>query len=246
MKANAKFYFVPVGRPSKGVRVKLCKIGYAKLQKHSAKVQYKKAEGKVHSLRNPDKQRIKRQPYIRARYLDWATGKEVRPELGRWLLDSEIPVAHINGDLLDFRLKNLLARETPRQEAVHKRAAEKRAKREERSVRWAAKRAADHARRPEKEPDGLTPEEQVTTLGSPEFQHILRRIAGRYVRERIRRSDHPADEIRAPEIVAEIVQEVTAASLGRIRKGLVRNVRAYASFAVQTQARKPEKRGHVK
>ena len=56
-----------------------------------------------------------------ARYRDRATGKEVRPELGRWLLDSEVPVAHLNRDPLDFRLENLVAQETDRQKAVHQR-----------------------------------------------------------------------------------------------------------------------------
>jgi len=225
-------------------------MGYSKLLRHAAKLQYKRAEGiKDHASPFRHRLRIKGIPYVFARYRDRDTGKEVRPELGRWLLDSGLPVAHLNRDPLDFRLENLVAQETDRQLAVHQRAALKRERREERSAKWAAKRAADHARRPEKGSDDLTPEQQEAELCSTEFQQLLLRVAGSFVKDHMQpgKAGHPNDEMRAPEIVAE----VTAASLKPIREGRVKNVRAFTYSAVRTQANNERKRmleklGHVK
>ena len=44
----------------------------------------------------------KRKPYIFARYNDPATGKVTQPELGRWLLEYDLPVVQLNGDPLDW------------------------------------------------------------------------------------------------------------------------------------------------
>ena len=158
MKANAKFYFVPVGLPRNGFQplAKLCEIGHAKMQKFEASLQCRKAEGvkKDAHFANPDPLHIKRIPYIFARFTDPATGKATRPELGRWLLNSQLPVSHINGEPLDFRLENLVAPETDKQKRIHEQAALKRAASEARTARWAEKRAADWARRPRKGPDG--------------------------------------------------------------------------------------------
>jgi hypothetical protein len=229
MKANTKFYFVPVGLPRNGVQpplAKLCEVGHAKIQKYDAKLQYKKAEGikKDHHPLNFDPLRIKGTPYVRARYRDPETGKERRMELGRWLLDSEIPVAHLNRKLLDFRLENLIAQETPKQKAIHERAASERAAREARSAKWAAKRAL----RPQTAPDGLTPAEQEAKLCSGKFQRTLRNTAYRHLPHAMRKYINPAD----------IVNEVTAGCLKPIREDRVDDIGKYAYTAVRTQARK--------
>jgi hypothetical protein len=241
MKANTKFHFVPVGLPRNGVQpplAKLCEFGHAKIQKYDAKLQYKKAEGikKDHHPLNFDPLRIKGTPYVRARYRDPETGKERRMELGRWLLDSELPVAHINGDLQDFCLENLVAQETAKQKAIHERAALRRAASQERSARWAEKRAADHARRPKKGPDGLTPEQQEAELCSPEYQKLLRKLAY----SRLRDATH-----LAVEMAAEIVAEVTTGCLKPVRERQVEDVRAYSYFSVRTQADKARKKARA-
>jgi hypothetical protein len=234
MKPNAKFFFVPVGLPRNGVQMlaKVCEVGRLKLQKHAASLQCRTAKVKVYSIGNPDKHRIRRTPYLFARYRDRATGKERRFELGRWLLDSELPVAHINGDLQDFCLENLVAQDTAKQKAIHERAALRRAASQERSARWAEKRAADHARRPKKGPDGLTPEQQEAELCSPEYQKLLRKLAY----SRLRDATH-----LAVEMAAEIVAEVTTGCLKPVRERQVEDVRAYSYFSVRTQADKARK-----
>jgi hypothetical protein len=238
MKANAKFFFVPVGKRSKGVLAKLCQIGYAKLQKYEASLQYRKSEGiKIdHHPLNPDPLRIKKKPYVFARHRDPASGKETRPELGRWLRDSRIPVAHLNGDPLDFCIENLVAQETAKQLAVHQRAALKRATSEARTARWAEKRAADWARRPRKGPDGLTPAEKEAELCSAKFQRTLYRMAKTYIALNVHKlgSKQITD---AP----DVVNEVTTECLRRVREGRIDNIRAYAFFSVRTQAKNPRK-----
>jgi hypothetical protein len=169
---KGKVYLVPVGLSKQ--RVTLCSVGYSKLLKNKAKLQYKKAEGiKAHGGRLYDDLVIKRSPYIFARYCDSATGKEVRPELGRWLLASKLPVTHLNGKPLDFRLKNLVAQETGKQVIRHAKATVKRIAREE----LAAKRKAEGALKPLPKPDGLTPDEQIAVMSDKEFRDKLTRKA---------------------------------------------------------------------
>ncbi len=236
MRGKAKVFLVPVGLAKNARNAKLCAVGNAKLIKHGATLQYRQSEELTfHANPYRDDRAIKRRPYIFARYCDPATEKVTRPEFGKWLLNSKLPVAHRNHDLLDFRLENLEARETEKQKAVHKRAALKRAERERRSAQWEAKRAADHALRPEKGPDGLTPAQQVEKLCSREFQNILLCTAGRYVTDQMWRgtSEKPTDEMRAPELVAR----VTAEAIPYVKRGKVRNVCAYVYYALRTQAK---------
>jgi hypothetical protein len=238
MQTNAKIFLVPVGRPGKNVKVKVCKAGYAKLQAHAASLQYKKAEGirKDHHPLNFDPLRIKRTPYVFARFTDRATGKTTRPELGRWLLNSQLPVSHINDEPLDFRLENLVAQETDKQKRIHEQAALKRAASEARKARWAEKRAADWARRPRKGPDGLTPAEKEAELCSAKFQRTLCRMAKTYIALNMHKlgSKQITD---AP----DVVNEVTTECLRRVREGRIDNIRAYAFFSVRTQAKNPRK-----
>jgi hypothetical protein len=227
---DSKCFFVPIGKPIKGVQPQamVCGEGRAKLEAHDATLHYKKAEQLcVHGAWRDTIELKKARPRIRAKHRDKATGKTVRKELGRFLLGSKLPVAHLNNDPLDFRLENLVAQETDRQKAIHQRAAEKRATRKERSERWKEKRAADHARSPRKEPDGLTPAEQETKLCSPAFQDVLRKMALRYIPDAMRQYTDTRD----------VVNEVMPGLLKRVRAGKVGNVRAYSYFAVRTQAR---------
>jgi len=223
---DEEVFEVPVGRSRKGIRAKLCKTGYAKLLKHFAKLQYRKSEGK--STRGDPlraSSHIKRNPYIFARYRDAATGKDLRTELGRWLLDSrELPVIHLNGDSLDFRLDNLKPQESARQKARHERAAAKRAKRDRRSAEWAAKRAL----RPPTKPDGLTPEGKVAAILDKKFQRKLRKRAGAII----------GDPLRAEKVVDELV----AGSIQRILSGEVKNACGYIWVALKTQAIKERDR----
>jgi hypothetical protein len=240
---------VPVGLSKKKINVMVCAAGLAKLQAHAAKVQYRKAEGHV-TRGNPwyDAQgdiAVQRVPYIFARFVDPTTGKTARPELGKFLLGASQPVVHINSEPLDFRLENLEARATEKQ---IKRAATAQARRAEREKK-AAERAERFAKRKASPPDSLTPEEQVAFLFSGEFQKELKRIAGAIVRDNTRTGtvEHPTDERRVPEILAE----VTVGALKRIRDGVVLNVCAYVKQAVRTQARKERARkwynqGHVR
>ena len=183
---SPKTYLVPVGLKKRGINATLCEAGNAMVQEYAAKLEYKKAESRITIgsvwLDERDVTRVKKKPYIRARLLDVNTGKVVRLELGRWLLGSEIPVAHKNGDLLDFRIENLEARETERQQKRHECAAARRAKREAKKAARAAKRAKHYASRPSAGPDGLTPDQQLGVLLSEDFRKELVRIAGSIVR----------------------------------------------------------------
>ena len=240
---------VPVGLGKKKVNVVVCAAGLTKIQAHAAKVQYRKAEGCV-SHGNPwydlrGDVTVQRVPYIFARYLDPATGRTARPELGKFLLGSSIPVAHFNGDPLDFRIENLEPRQTEKQ---IKRAAIAAAKREERDKKKAA-RSAKLALKPPKERDGLTPDEQFSVLFDVKFQSSLTRMAGAIVRDPFQRGTpmKPTDEKRGEEIVSA----VTESALQPIRNGQVKDVRSYAYTAVRTQARKERGRkwaklGHIR
>src|SRR5580704_12880327 len=181
----ARRFHLPVGR-SRRVSVKLCDIGFAKIKEFSAKVQYRKAEGRPSSgdlwdILQGDE--VKRRPYIFARFTDPATGKTKRPELGRWLLGTDLPVVHLNGDPTDFTLENLEARESDRQRIRRERAYPLKVAREKKKARAQAKRLA---RKPAV-PDGLTPDQQFALMFSEDFVASLVRIAGAIVRDDLRR-----------------------------------------------------------
>jgi hypothetical protein len=244
---------VPVGLPKRGINALLCEVGNAKRQEHAAKLEPRKAEGRVTLgsvwLDERDVRRVKKKPNIRARFLDVNTGKVVRLELGRWLLGSSIPVAHKNGDPLDFRIENLEARETEKQRKRSEGAAAKRAKREAKKAERAAKRAKHYASRPSAGPDGFTPEQQLGVLLSEDFRKELVRIAGAIVRDQMDdgTAERPTDEKRGEELVSEVVGGV----INRVRAGTVRNVREYTKWSVRVQARLEMgkvwyKLGHVK
>jgi hypothetical protein len=219
MVEDPEVFLVPVGKLSRNVQAKLCEVGFVRLLERKASLYPRKVK-----KRSPiDPRRVYRHNYIHVRYCDAVTGNDdLRQELGRWLLNSGlIPVAHLNGDPLDFRLENLVARETA-------------AKREKREAA-AARRNAKRIHRPENKPDGLTPKEQEEKLCSADFQNLLLRTAGSYVRDQMQCGTYekPTDDKRAPEIVARVVAE----AIPYIRRGKVRDVAAYAYSAVRTQAR---------
>ncbi|MCU1240990.1 MAG: hypothetical protein JWO71_1716 [Candidatus Acidoferrum typicum] len=242
---TAEVFSVPVGRTKSGKAVTLCATGLARVKAHAAKVQYRSADGHI-TIGNLWKhatnvRRIKRVPYIFARFVDPATGKTARPQLGKFLLGASLPVAHKNGDSLDFRLENLEARETERQKARRITAQEKRETRE----RAAAKRAL----KPPKEPDGLTPEQQLAVLFDERFQKHLRQMAGAIIRDPLERGTglKPTDEKRGDEVVSMVMD----AAIQPIRNGKVKDVRAYLYTAVLKQAKKERARkwygmGHVR
>jgi len=249
MTSQPEVFHVPVGRTKSGVKVTLCSSGLAKLQTHAAKVQYRTAEGRVVTgepwLHVRKIKRVKRIPYLFARFVDGTTGKTARPELGKFLLGASLPVAHLNGDRLDFRLENLEARETGKQKARRIKAQEKREARE----RKAAGRAAKLALKRPQEPDGLTPEEQLAVLFDEQFHRRLTRMASAIIRDPLRTGTHskPTEEKRGPEVVSMVVDS----AIQPVRNGQVRNVRAYVYVSVLTQARKERARrwygmGHVR
>lgn len=224
MPENEKTFEVTVGRPKKGVKVTLCAAGHAKLIAHAAKLQYRKAEGTTRSQISSSRH-VKRNPYIFVRYRALVAGSETRPELGRWLLDSEkIPVVHLNGNPLDFRIENLQARESDRQRARRERAASKRNEREKRSAAWAAKRAL----RPPPIPDGLTPDQKLMAILDDKFQEKLRRRAGAIIGD--------------PGRAENVVHEVVLGSVARIKSGEVENARGYLWQSVKIQALKERDR----
>jgi len=235
MTAQVELFHVPVGRTKSGRRIILCASGLAKVQEHDAKIQYKKAEGEV-TVFSPrigthiQKNRLIRKPYIFARFIDPDTGRTIRPELGRWLLDTQLPVTHRNGDPADFTLPNLEARESERQK---KRRIVAQAKREVREKK-AAERAAKLALKPQKPPDGLTPDEQLAVLFDEQFQAKLTRMASAIIRDPLQKGTpkKPTDEKRGPEVVSMVVDS----AIQPVRNGQVRNVRAYIYRAVLTQA----------
>ena len=243
-----KTYLVPIGPKKRGINATLCEIGYAKVEQHAAKLQYRKSEGKVLRLcqrLHVEGADLKRKPYIFARFIAPATGKTKRPELGRWLLDSELPVIHLNGDPLDFRVANLAAQETQRQKERRELAAARRAERDERKAKAAERRTA---KKPVT-PDGLTPEQQLAVAFDPKFLKALTRVASAIVRDPMQRGTRlsPTDEKRGDEIVSMVIDDSIKAIMG----GQVKNVRGYLWVAVLTQARKERARkwygmGHVR
>jgi hypothetical protein len=240
---------VPVGLSKKNVSVKVCAAGLTKLHAHAAKIQYRKAEGRVthgNFWRDAHNDTIvRRTPYVFARFISPVTGRTARPELGKFLLGASLPVAHLNADPLDFTLENLEARTTEKQK---QRAATAQAKRADREAK-AKKHAERFAKRRSSPPDGLTPDEQVSVLFDEQFQRELKRIAGAIVRDskRTGTAKYPTDERRVPELLAD----VTVGVLKLIRAGQIKNVRAYVKQSVRTQARNERARswygmGHVR
>lgn len=246
---TAEVFSVPVGRTKSGKTVTLCRAGLEKLQSHGAKVQYRCAEGRI-SSGNPmitakNVRWVKRVPYFFARFIDPVTGKTARPQLGKFLLGASLPVAHKNCDSLDFRLENLEARESERQKKRRIAAQKKR----EACEKKAADRAAKIALKPPKEPDGLTPEEQLAVLFDEKFQEYLRRMAGAIIRDPLERGTElkPTDEKRGDEVVSAVVD----AAIKPVQNGQVKDVKAYVYTAVLIQARKERalkwyKLGHVR
>jgi hypothetical protein len=238
-------HLIPVGLPKRGINVTVCEVGYAKIQDAAAKLDPVKAEGKVNGRPSwNDSLEVRKKPYIRARFLD-DNAKVVRPELGRWLLGSTLPVAHINGNPLDFRICNLEARETDKQRKRREGAATKRTKREEKKAELAAKRA----NRPPVEPDGLTTDEQFAVMFDAEFHKKLTRMAGAIIRDPMEKGtvERPTDARRADEVVSAVIE----GSIGRVKTGMVRNIKAFLWSAVRTQAQKERARrwyafGHVR
>jgi hypothetical protein len=243
-------YQVRVGTKKRGINVTLCEAGHAKLERFAAKVQYKKGDGEVLMMMTSIRLHrpvnvIKGKPYVFARFVDPATGKTTRPELGRWLLESELPVGHLNGDLLDFRLSNLEPSETKRQQIRRERAAGRRAVREEKKAKAAAKRA----KKKPVVPDNLTPEQQLAVAFDEKFQKAMVRVARAINRDPMQKgkASKPTDERRGDEVVSDVVEK----SLEAIKGGRVKNVRSYLWVAMLKQARLEYNRklgglGHVR
>jgi hypothetical protein len=146
MVEDPEVFLVPMGWPSKGVRAKLCRKGHRKLRKHKATLGYSSAlETSGRSRTGRTIRAAKRRPYILARYHDEDHRWPRRPALGRWLLElplhSRVPVAHLNGDTLDFRLNNLVPRETEKQIKRHENAKARKALAAERRAARARGRA---------------------------------------------------------------------------------------------------------
>ena len=226
MSDDEEVFFWPVGKVSQNVQAMFCYEGFGRFLEQVAGLQRRKAR-KVSKVPN----KVYLREYIQIRYRDESAGRDVRTELGKWLLNSGlVPVAHLNGHPLDFRLVNLEARETERQVNRHTIASAKRRKHEEQAARRNVKRKPIS----ERKRDGLTPEQQEAKLCSPDFQNVLLRIAGRYVKDQMQRGrpDNPTDEMRAPEIVAE----ATADIIPRVRRDEILDVGAYACRVVCTKA----------
>lgn len=247
--SEPKTFLVPVGLPKRGINAVLCEAGHAKLQRFAAKVQYRTSEGLVwishHEWGRKQVLNPKRKPYIFARYNDPATGKTMRPELGRWLLGCDLPVVHRNGNPLDFRLCNLEERLSERQILRRAYALIKRTIVEAKKERAAARRAA---KKPVT-PDGLTPEQQLEVAFEEKFRNRLIHAARAIVRDDMTdgTGQVPTDERRGDEVVSMVVND----SIAAIQAGRVKNVRNYLWVAMLTQARLEYKRklaglGHVR
>jgi hypothetical protein len=222
-------YLVSVGLPKHGLNAIVCETAHAKIVESGAKL---------------ETAATKRTAYIRARFLNEG-GNVERVELGKWLLSSSLPVLHLNGEFLDFRIANLEARETDKQRKRRERAAVRRVEHEARKAKAAAKRA----KKKPVVPDGLTPEEQMAIAFDEQFQKQMVHVARAICRDAFHRgsAQRPTDELRGDEVVAQVVSD----SIGAIMAGNVLNVRAYLWVAMLTQARKELKiklagLGHVR
>jgi hypothetical protein len=200
-----------IGLTCKTARV--CAEGRARIKAVNGVLGYKSSD-RVEETTLTTEHIVARKPYVFCRFTSPTTGKMTRPELGRFLLNAERSVRHINGDPLDFRIENL--------EPIP-----------ERECRPVVKESADCTARPLNATDGKNAEEQIEILASI-YADLLKEARktlhdpppsakGRFVTEG-----------RAGEIVANLMPGL----IERIRAGKIRDIIKVAYTAVKVQAAK--------
>jgi hypothetical protein len=157
-------------------------------------------------------------PYVYVRWLSALTDEQTRQELGRFLLEIQWPVLHLDGDDMNFALSNLKV--APSEPDIEPEPAPK------------ARKKSKSARQ-EFNSDGLTPDQQVEKLG--EIFPTLLRNASFILRDCKRNgsASSPTEEQRGPEIVQDIVTRL----IERIRSGeRISNVEAFAKYQLNKHA----------
>ena len=194
---------------------RLCATGRARIRAVAGAIGYKSSDRTEETLLETEHV-VARKPYVFCRFTSLKTGRMSRPELGRFLLNAERPVRHINGDPLDFRLVNL--------EPIPEK---------EKTVAIPAVTEP----RPLNEADGKTAEEQIETLGSI-YEQLLEK-ARRILHDPPKgASGIGVTEGRAGEVVAAEMPKL----IERIRAGKIRDVVRVAFHIIEVKATKEKAR----